>query len=397
MTRKVNFTKTALQGLVPNGRIQYVHDEKTPGLMVLVSPAGARTFYVQRRIQGERERIKLGSFPSMTAENARRKAAELNGSIAIGANPAEAKRSIRAEPRLDDVIERFLSERRNRRGKPLASKTVSEYRRIANAYLKPLLRRRLSEVTPEAVRQVHRKIESDATANQARALLSAVFAFARDSSLTDLSSPTSKVKLRAMDARERFLQPDELPRFFDAVNESPLKDFFLLALLSGARRSNLQAMRWDAVNLEEGTWFLPTTKNGHSQHVVLPPAAVEILRARYATRTYGDVFVFPGSGASGHLTEPKSAWAGVLKRAGIANLRIHDLRRTMGSWQARQGTSLAIIGKSLNHKTQQATAIYARLDLDPVRQSVNNAAAAMLEAAGVKATAEVLPFKRQRG
>ena len=63
---------------------------------------------------------------------------------------------------------------------------------------------------------------------------------------------------------------------------------------------------------------------------------------------------------------------------------LHDLRRTLGSWQARTGASLAIIGKSLNHKSQQATAIYARLDLDPVRQSVNTATAAMFEAAGLK-------------
>ena len=68
----------------------------------------------------------------------------------------------------------------------------------------------------------------------------------------------------------------------------------------------------------------------------------------------------------------------------MTDLRIHDLRRTLGSWQAKTGASLAIIGKSLNHKTHQATAIYARLDLDPVRQSVNTATAAMLEAAGLK-------------
>jgi integrase len=65
----------------------------------------------------------------------------------------------------------------------------------------------------------------------------------------------------------------------------------------------------------------------------------------------------------------------------MTDLRIHDLRRTLGSWQAKTGASLAIIGKSLNHKSHQATAIYARLDLDPVRQSVNTATQAMLAAA----------------
>lgn len=57
--------------------------------------------------------------------------------------------------------------------------------------------------------------------------------------------------------------------------------------------------------------------------------------------------------------------------------------RTLGSWQARTGASLAIIGKSLNRKSPQATAIYARLDLDPVRASAEKATKAMFDAAGI--------------
>jgi integrase len=81
------------------------------------------------------------------------------------------------------------------------------------------------------------------------------------------------------------------------------------------------------------------------------------------------------------LVEPKKGWQRLLDRAGFSDLRIHDLRRTLGSWQAKTGASLLTIGKSLNHKSTQSTAIYARLDLDPVRESVNRATAAMLIAA----------------
>ena len=93
------------------------------------------------------------------------------------------------------------------------------------------------------------------------------------------------------------------------------------------------------------------------------------------------IFVFPGIGKSGHLQEPKKGWKRILERAKITDLRIHDLRRTLGSWQAKTGASLAIIGKSLNHKNQNTTAIYARLDLDPVRESVNAATKAIFNAA----------------
>ena len=81
--------------------------------------------------------------------------------------------------------------------------------------------------------------------------------------------------------------------------------------------------------------------------------------------------------------------------ARIKDIRMHDLRRTMGSWQARTGASLLIIGKSLGHKSQQATAVYARLDMDPVREAMETATAAMLQAAKQKPTADVVPYKKR--
>ncbi len=82
-----------------------------------------------------------------------------------------------------------------------------------------------------------------------------------------------------------------------------------------------------------------------------------------------------------------------VRRNGFTRLHIHDLRRSLGSWQAITGASLSIIGKSLGHKSPDSTMIYARLSLDPVRQSVNTATAAMMEAGGMKEKAEVIQFK----
>src|SRR5713101_7949803 len=82
------------------------------------------------------------------------------------------------------------------------------------------------------------------------------------------------------------------------------------------------------------------------------------------------------------LRKPKRAWVGVLERAGIKELRLHDLRRTHGSWMAAGGASLPMIGKALGHKNESTTAIYARLDLDPVRAAVKKANASMFRSAG---------------
>ncbi len=90
-------------------------------------------------------------------------------------------------------------------------------------------------------------------------------------------------------------------------------------------------------------------------------------------------WVFKGTGATGHLVEPKTWWKRVLERASIKDLRLHDLRRTFGSYQAGAGANSYIIGRSLGHKSTQSTAIYARLNIDPVRDSVEKAAKAMLD------------------
>jgi integrase len=80
----------------------------------------------------------------------------------------------------------------------------------------------------------------------------------------------------------------------------------------------------------------------------------------------------------------KRGWKGLLTRAKISDLRIHDLRRTLGSWQAASGASLPVIGKSLGHRSIHATQIYARLDLDLVRASVTAATQAMIAASKKK-------------
>ncbi len=95
-------------------------------------------------------------------------------------------------------------------------------------------------------------------------------------------------------------------------------------------------------------------------------------------------FVFPGTGKSGHLVEPKKGWIRIKERAGIKDLRLHDLRRSLGSWQAITGSSLVIIGKTLAHKDQKTTAIYAQLDNDPVRESLQKATEAIFNAGNYK-------------
>jgi integrase len=176
--------------------------------------------------------------------------------------------------------------------------------------------------------------------------------------------------------RDRFVLKDELPKLMESLRAEPNKDmadFFLLCLYTGARKSNVQSMRWDDVDFSINEWRIPDTKNGEPVRIPLIEQAFEILNGRiYLKESFP--WVFPSKESnSGHIQEPKTAWKRILERAGLKNLRIHDLRRTCGSYQAIAGTSLAIIGKSLGHKSPQSTAIYARLSNDPVRASMETA------------------------
>ena len=193
-------------------------------------------------------------------------------------------------------------------------------------------------------------------------------------------------------SRERFLQADELPKFFKALRDEPntiYRDFFLACLFTGARRGNVQAMWWADLALDRGTWTIPDTKAGKPQTVVLTAPAVAILQARQA-KANGSPWVFPGRHEGRYLGEPGKVWARILARAGIENLRIHDLRRTFGSWAAAGGASLQIIGKALGHADVSTTAIYSRLNLDPVRAVVDATVQAMLDA-GNGSTKKMLP------
>ena len=390
-------TKTLLVGLVAPaaGKRLVIYDTETPKLAMRMTHTGVRAFYVVKRMGGAMVWLKLGTFPDMTCEQARNEAGKVLGEFARGENPAAVKRAVKAELTFGEAFDDFLERKRKRDGSAISDKTKRDYRDLLRLYLDGIEGKRLSAIERSEIKAIHAKTtkKSAAQADRVVAVVSAVFTFMLAHERFSGQNPATRIQKNPTPSRDRFLQADELTPFFKALSESTneiMRDFFLLALLTGARRANVSAMRWADIDMAGGVWRIAKTKNGTPQTVTLSPEAVAVLESRKAD---GGEFVFPGDGKTQHIVEPKKAWATLLKAAGIENLRIHDLRRTLGSWQARTGASLPIIGKSLNHKTHQATAIYARLDLDPVRQSVNTATAAMMEAAGLKKKAEVVRIR----
>ena len=375
---KVNFTKAVITAKVaPATGRTYLHDAKEAGLVLMITATGRKTFQLYKKHQGRPVRVTLGTWPETTVEQARKKAREAKVELAEGRNPNDGRRQERQEMTFAGLFDIYLE----RHAKP-RKRTWDQDQDLYERHLsKPLGNKKLSAITRKDIAAIHSKIGKTHphTANRALAVASSVFGRAVEFGLWERANPCLGIRKFPEQSRDRFLSGDELRRFFEALEQEPndtTRDFFIVALLTGARRANVLEMRWSDIDLDAATWRIGRTKNGSPQTVALVEPVVELLRDR--KRQASSVFVFPGKGVTGHLVEPKKGWSRLCKAAGIEGARIHDLRRTMGSWQAKTGASLPIIGKSLNHKNQTTTAIYARLDLDPVRSAMEKAAAAML-------------------
>lgn len=430
----INFTKAALLALPSpaTGRATY-NDTKVAGLQLRVTENGIKTFSVFRRIKGGNPiRMTIGRFPAVTIEQARTQAMTYAAEMASGTDVAERTRRARAVMTFDELFAEYMK-RHSRVTKRTWQQDESQYKQ----YLAdPIGKKRLSEISRKSIADIHSKITGDGysvTANRVLSLISSVFGWAHSVDIWS-TNPAVGVRKNTERSRDRFIQGAELPHFFRALNAESnecIRDFFLMSLLTGARRSNVLEMAWQDVTLTEALWRIPRTKNGDAQAVVLVPTAVEILKRRKA-EIDGSPYVFPSSSSTGHLVEPKSGWRRIRVRMGglmildslaermswgpetleertrlfmeaadsdaalselcelltqaklpvpsqlLPDIRIHDLRRTLGSWQAMTGATLAVIGKSLNHRSASATAIYARLDHDPIRVAVTRATDVML-------------------
>ena len=406
MANKISFTKKVLDKLPlpPLGKRVDYFDTSTNHLTLRVSHVGTKAFVLYRKIDGVAERLTLGRYPTMTIDQARRMVAQHNGFIAIGQNPAEQKRSLRQESTLGELFGRYMVEYAKPHKK---SWEIDEQRYnvhlvhwqnkklgvIKKQHVQKLLihiaeNQRFIEGVDKLGRRKVKRVGGKGASNQILRLLRKVFNQAIDWGWEG-DNPCTRIKEYKSKSRDRYLEGDELPKFFEALAEEPnttARDYILASLLTGARRTNVLKMRWEQINLERREWLIPETKNGESQRLPLISAMLTLLNDR-KVEADGSEWVFPSHGSTGHLTNPDKTWKRVLARAGIEDVRgtwLHDLRRSMGSWQANTGASLSVIGKSLNHKNVNTTAIYARLAIDPVRESMEKAAGAMFEAGGVK-------------
>ena len=378
--KKFTFTKALLLAInsPQKGGRDYYYDEKERHLMLAVTSTGTKSFYLYRKIDGKPERIFIGLFPDLTIDQARNKAVELKNKIAQGVNPNTEKQSkqgiLFGDFFVNEYIEKHAKEHK---------KTWEYDLTCYNRFFIKFKNTELSKITVTDIRIMHDEISKTSgkfMANRSLDILKSAYNKAVSWGMVNDNPAVGITKFKEK-SRDRFINPNEFAKFFESLNaetNTVIRDYIYISLLTGARKANVLEMKWEDINFEAKTWYIKETKNGESQTIPLVPKAIEILK-NIKTHQSKNIYVFPSSSKTGHLVEPKSAWKRILERAGIDNLRLHDLRRTLGSYLAMTGASNFVIGKTLNHKSQAATAIYARMNIDPVREAMEGAVERMFE------------------
>lgn len=356
---------------------RFIRDDVVRGLGVRVTASGAKSFIFEARIKGRPRRMTLGGWPDLTVVLARQKATEIRGRIALGEDPATEAEAARKEPTFGDLTDMYLE----RHARPHKRSAKQDEYNIARYVPNGWKSRRLSDISRSDVARLHAKIGETCghyAANRTLALLRTVFNLARSWMMFKAENPAQGIKLFKERKRERYLNPQELQRVNAALLQEPdwrWRTYFPLALMLGTRRTELLEMRWADIDFAQRTWRIPETKAGNSHLLPLPGpviAMLEDLPSRGESQ-----WVFPGEGAKGHIVEPAKAWQRIRERAGVADVRIHDLRHTLASWLVAQGFGLPLIGRALNHTQTATTARYAHLALDPVRAALEQTAALM--------------------
>lgn len=176
----------------------------------------------------------------------------------------------------------------------------------------------------------------------------------------DKANPAFGIERFPETKRRRFVTPDELPQLSNAIEQEfdeYVRHAVWLLLLTGLRRGELLNAKWSDIDWKQRTLSSPKTKNGEAPLAPLSHAA--IARLKVVPRMQDNPYIICGRKAGQPLVNLNDAWNRIRAAAGLHDLRIHDLRRTVGSWLVRDGASLHLVGSVLNHKDQKTTAGYA--------------------------------------
>ena len=346
------------------------YDAKVPGLFLRVTMTGKKSWGLDFRFKGKRERLMLGSYPVVELDDARTAAMDALKAVRNDRNPAAEKRaSKQAQPSAETVraVAALFVERYAKRN----NRSWRETERIFKMYVVPVWKDRLlADIRRpdlinllDGVEDNNGPVMSDAVLAQVRKL----FNWALDRGIIE-ATPIARVQRRTKSkerARKRWLDKSEIRAVWSAADQAghPFGPFVKMLLLTGQRRSEVANMRWDEIN--NGVWTIPATKTKNKQEheVPLPLAAIQLLGGIPST---GDYVFMSGRSKAGNpisgFSKAKAALDAHILNSGepLEKWGFHDLRRSVRTHMSRLNVASAIAERVLNHAPQGVEAVYDR-------------------------------------
>lgn len=398
---KMNLTKETVEALrhPETGYVIY-WDTQIHGLGVRVTPT-KKTYVIQTWIGKKLFKKSLGNHPKMNPTMAR---------IEAGKIKAEGSKE-EAPKRADDVTltKVFSDYIQTHRLKP---KTLAVYTGALNRCFADWLHLPLTDLTESMIQKKHKTISetvgarsnesgAQAQANQAMRVLRTLLNYAIRQYKVDgkpllLSNPVNRLSQEKAwnknKRRQSVIKSHQLKAWFDAVDslsesggrsDSTMRDYLVLCLFTGLRRSEAAGLKWSDVDLEGKSLKVEDTKNGEDHMLPLSSYILDMLAKRNREKEPGAIFVFPGSGRTGHLVESKRAINAVRKISGVTFM-MHDLRRTFITMAESLDIPYYSLKRLLNHKTTSSdvTSGYIVVDMERLRSLMQKISDHILEITG---------------
>jgi integrase len=341
-------------------------DITCPGLMVEIRPTGRKTFYFRYLDSRRRQRQhRIGNLHDLSLELARRQVQKLRLRVALGEDLIQTKRELAKVPTVSAFIhEQYLP-------------FVQGYKRswecdkgLLRKHIEPIWGRRfMDQVTKADVMTLmasHRKTHAAGSCNRLLILLRYFFSLAKKWETPGIqSNPASAVPLMPEDNhRERYLTAEEAQRLYQAVckSDNPMLKFIVPALvLTGARKREVLDARWEDFDFERRIWRIPVTKLGRPRHV---PMSDGVIRLLHSVPRHECPWVFPNPNTLRPFVSFHCGWDTARKRAGLADVRVHDLRHSFASLLINSGRTLFEVQRILGHTQVKTTQRYAHLSHD---------------------------------
>ena len=396
MPKRQKLTEKLVKNAQPvEGKDYQLFDSELRAFALIVYRSGSKAFTIDYRHAGRPRRMVFGRWPEWSVSAARIRAKELRRDVDAGYDPLKQRQQMREQPRIRDLIDRYLIEHASK----LAKTNEADQHSMMEKLVAPHWENRLvSEITRSDVEQLLTKVaegrarphkakpnnrarklqgpkKTPIRANRVGEALRKAFSLAIEWGWRE-DNPASGFYRRLENPRERFLTKDEIDRLVNALDhdeDQRAADIIRICMLTGARVGEVRQSRFEQFNLDLLIWTKPasTTKQRRMHRVPISENVAAIVRQRQLVVPNSSPWVFPGDVAGQPVIEIRRFWKRIQREAQIEDVRIHDLRHTFASLLVSGGASLEMIGKLLGHTQLQTTQRYAHLLDAPLREGVN--------------------------